>query len=120
MAPGNFKLNASSPLLLDILCDAIPQKKQQGKLLGYRILYRKEGSDTEKTVDVGPDILMHKITELKFASYSVRVAGFTRIGVEKFTVALKRFPREGSTLQNNLEFALVDHLSILHVVDVSW
>ena len=101
MAPGNFKLSSSSSLTLDILWDAIPQKKQHGKLLGYKIFYRKEGSDTEKTVNVGPDILMLKITELKFASYSVRVAGVTGVGVGKFTVALKGFPREGGTVQNN-------------------
>ena len=98
MAPGNFKLNSSSSLALDILWDAIPQKQQQGKLLGYRFLYRKEGSDTEQSVDVGPDILMHKITNVKFASYSARVAGFTIVGVGKFTVALKRFPHEGGTV----------------------
>ena len=102
MAPGNFKLSSSSSLTLDVLWDAIPQKKQHGKLLGYKILYRKEGSDTEKTVyHVVPDILMHKIRKLKFASYSVRVAGVTGVGVGKFTVALKRFPREGGTVQNN-------------------
>ena len=101
MAPANFKLNSSSSLTLDVFWDAIPQKKQQGKLLGYKILYKREGSDTEQSVEVKPDILMHKIPELKFASYSVRVAGFTSIGVGEFTVALKRFPLEGGTVRNN-------------------
>ncbi|XP_068719606.1 cell adhesion molecule DSCAML1-like [Montipora capricornis] len=117
VAPGNLTLSSSSSLTLDILWDAIPQKKQHGKLLGYKIFYRKEGSDTEKTVNVGPDILMLKITELKFANYSVRVAGFTGVGVGKFTDALKRFPREGAASPpRNLQLRVVSSTSI----EASW
>ena len=75
--------------------DAIPVKQQQGNLLGYRINYTKEGSGNEQSVTVGPDQLSYTIIGLEFASYSVKVAGYTAVGVGIFTAPLKKIPNEG-------------------------
>ena len=94
-APGNLKLGSSSSLSLDVSWDAIPVKQQQGNLLGYRINYTKEGSGNEQSVTVGPDQLSYTIKGLEFASYSVKVAGYTVVGVGIFTSSLKQTPNEG-------------------------
>ena len=75
--------------------DAIPAKQQQGKLLGYRIEYIKNGSEVQHTKTVGPNEYSYKIEKLDFASYSVKVAGYTRVGVGNFTEPKSRFPNEG-------------------------
>lgn len=95
VAPSNFKLNSESSLTLEVSWDAIPKKQQQGELLGYKIIYRKEGSVIENTTYVGPDKLVYRITGLEFASYEVKLAGYTDAGVGIFTEVLKRFPLEG-------------------------
>ena len=95
-APGNFALDSSSALSLDVKWDAIPQKEQQGKLIGYRIYYRKEGSGVEKTVEVRPDQFTYTIASLEYARYYVRIAGFTSVGVGKFSATISRSPNEGS------------------------
>ena len=95
VAPGNFKLDSSSSLSLDVSWHAIPAKQQQGKLLGYRIEYIKNGSGVHHTKDVGPNQYSYKIEKLYFANYSVKVAGYTGAGVGKFTEPKSRFPNEG-------------------------
>ena len=94
-APGNFILDSSSALSLDVKWNAIPLNQQHGKLLGYRIYYKKEGSGTEKTVTVGPDQFTYTITSLEFANYSARIAGYTAVGVGKFSATLIKVPNEG-------------------------
>ena len=94
-APGNFKLGSSSPLSLDATWESIPVKQQQGKLLGYRVYYMKNGSRIEKNKSVGLNLLSCKITGLEFASYSVKVAGYTAVGEGKFTESLIKVPNDG-------------------------
>ena len=94
-APANFALGSSSPLSLTASWDAIPVKQQQGKLLGYQVFYKKEGHGNEQNGTVGPHELSYKITDLEFASYSVRVAGFTAVGIGNSTVVLTKTPNEG-------------------------
>ena len=94
-APGNFKLGSSSSLSLDASWDAIPVKQQQGKLLGYRVYYMKNGSGTERNMSVESNQLSYKITGLEFASYSVKVAGYTAVGEGKFTESLIKVPNDG-------------------------
>lgn len=94
-APGNFALDSSSALSLDVKWDAIPLKEQQGKLIGYRVYYRKEGSGVEETVEVRPDQFTYTFTSLEYARYYVRVTGFTSVGVGKFSATLNKFPNEG-------------------------
>ena len=94
-APGNFKLGSSSPLSLDVSWDAIPVKQQQGNLLGYQINYTKDVFGNEQSVTVGPDQLSYTINGLEFANYSVKVAGYTAVGVGIFTASLTKIPNEG-------------------------
>ena len=94
-APGNFKLGSSSPLSLDVSWDAIPVNQQEGNLLGYRINYTKDRSGNEQSVTVGPDQLSYTIKGLEFARYSVKVAGYTVVGVGIFTASLTKIPNEG-------------------------
>ena len=94
-APASFILSSSSPLSLTVSWNAIPVKQQQGKLLGYQVFYKKEGPGNEQNGTVGPDQLSYKITGLEFASYSVRVAGFTVVGIGDSTVVLTKTPNEG-------------------------
>jgi len=82
-------------LTLEVAWSAIPKKQQQGKLLGYKISYTNERSGIENITDVGPDKIVHTITGLEFASYAVKLAGYTGAGVGIFTDLLKRFPLEG-------------------------
>ena len=95
LAPSNFKLNSERSLTLEVAWSAIPKKQQQGKLLGYKISYTNERSGIENITDVGPDKIVHTITGLEFASYAVKLAGYTGAGVGIFTDLLKRFPLEG-------------------------
>ena len=75
--------------------DAIPANQQQGKLLGYIIVYKKNGSEVNHTKSVGPNQYSYKIEKLEYASYAVKVAGYTGVGVGKFTEPKSRFPNEG-------------------------
>ncbi|XP_067041211.1 receptor-type tyrosine-protein phosphatase S-like isoform X4 [Acropora muricata] len=96
VAPSNFKLNSERSLTLEVTWNAIPEKQQRGKLLGYRINYTNERSGVENITDVGPDKIVYTITGLEFASYAVKLAGYTGAGVGIFTDILKRFPLEGA------------------------
>ena len=51
-APGNFRVTSSSSLSLDVSWDAIPQEQQQGKLLGYCVYYKINGSTVEQSKTV--------------------------------------------------------------------
>ena len=95
VAPSNFKLNSKRSLTLEVTWNAIPEKQQRGELLGYRINYTNERSGVENIIDVGPDKSVYTITGLEFASYAVKLAGYTGAGVGIFTDILKRFPLEG-------------------------
>ena len=94
-APGNFTLVSNSPLSLDISWDAIPALKQLGKLLGYYVFYKMEGSTAEHNKTVGPDQLSYNLTGLQYVNYSVRVAGYTAAGVGKSTLSLIKRPMAG-------------------------
>ncbi|XP_015763104.1 PREDICTED: receptor-type tyrosine-protein phosphatase delta-like isoform X3 [Acropora digitifera] len=96
VAPSNFELNSERSLTLEVAWNAIPKKQQRGKLLGYTIRYTNEKSGIENITDVGPDKTVYTITGLEFASYAVKLAGYTGAGVGIFTDILKRFPREGA------------------------
>ena len=74
---------------------AIPGREQQGQLLGYRLEYKRNGSGVSHTQTVGPNQYSYKIEKLEYASYAVKVAGYTRVGVGKFTEPKSRFPNEG-------------------------
>ena len=93
-APANFTLSPNS-LSLTASWNAIPVKQQQGKLLGYQVFYTKDGPGNEQNGTVGPDQLSYTIRDLEFASYSVRVAGFTAVGIGNSTVVLTKTPNEG-------------------------
>ena len=94
-SPGNFNLLSSSSLSLDVSWQAIPVEKQNGKLLGYRILYKKAGSQMEKVKEVGPNTLTYKLVGLEFVEYVVRVLGYNGRGNGPVTNPLRRFPLEG-------------------------
>ena len=94
-APANFKVGSSSSLSLDISWDAIPAEKQNGKLLGYYIYYKIDGSATENNKTVGPDKLSDQLTQLEFATYVVRMVGYTAVGVGPSTASVKKQPNEG-------------------------
>ena len=53
------------------------------------------GPGSERNVSVGPDQLSYTITDLEFANYSVRVAGFTSVGFGNSTVVLTKTASEG-------------------------
>ncbi|KAM7435431.1 hypothetical protein ABFA07_014659 [Porites harrisoni] len=116
-APANFILSSSYPLSLTASWDAIPVKQQQGKLLGYQVFYKKEGHGNEQNGTVGPDQLNYNITDLEFASYSVRVAGFTAVGIGNSTVVQTKTPNEGAPSPvTNLELNVLSSKSI----SVTW
>ena len=86
---------SSSSLSLDVSWDAIPEEQQQGKLLGYYVYYKMEGSAAEQNKTVGPAQLTLKLTGLEFKIYIVRVAGYTAVGVGKSTAEQNERPNEG-------------------------
>ncbi|KAL9950786.1 hypothetical protein ACROYT_G043346 [Oculina patagonica] len=94
-APGNFTLGSSSSLSLDISWNAIHAERQHGKLLGYYVYYKIEGSAIEHNKSVGPNQLTYKLTGLQNANYSVRVAGYNAAGVGKSTASLIKRPMPG-------------------------
>ena len=53
------------------------------------------GPGSERNASVGPDQLSYTITDLEFANYSVRVAGFTAVGIGISTVVRTKTPSEG-------------------------
>ena len=118
VAPSNFKLNSERSLTLEVTWNAIPEKQQRGKLLGYRINYTNERSGVENIIDVGPDKSVYTITGLEFASYAVKLAGYTGAGVGRFTDILKRFPLEGGKkkLQRPVSDGHSDSLGVSWVV----
>ena len=94
-APGNLKVTSTSSLSLDVSWDAIPEKQQQGKLLGYYVYYKIQGSAVEQNKTVGPAQLTYKLTGLEFKRYVVRVAGYTAVGVGTSTAERNEIPNEG-------------------------
>ncbi|XP_022810453.1 phosphatidylinositol phosphatase PTPRQ-like [Stylophora pistillata] len=94
-APGNFRVTSNSSLALDITWDAIPAEKQNGKLLGYRIYYKVNGSTVEYNKTVGPDKLVYQLTGLEFTTYVVRMAGYTAVGVGLSTGSVGKQPKGG-------------------------
>ena len=93
-----MKVSSSSSLSLDISWDAIPAEKQNGKLLGYYIYYKLDGSATENNKTVGPDKLSDQLTGLEFATYVIRMVGYTAVGVGPTTASVKKQPNEGGKL----------------------
>lgn len=94
-APGNFRVTSTSSLSLDVSWDAIPEDQQQGKLLGYHVYYKIKGSAVEENRTVAPSQLALKLRELEYKVYSVRVAGYTAVGVGKSTDVQNKIPKEG-------------------------
>ena len=80
---------------MDLSWDAIPADKQNGKLLGYYIYYKIDGSAKETNKTVGPDKLSDQLTGLEFATYVVRMVGYTAVGVGPSTASMKKQPNEG-------------------------
>ena len=95
-APRNFQVNSSSSLALDISWGAIPIEKRNGKLLGYYIYYRVDGSAVEYNKTVGPDKLSDQLTGLEFTTYVIRIAGYTAAGVGLSTRSMSQQPKAGS------------------------
>ncbi|PFX16562.1 Phosphatidylinositol phosphatase PTPRQ [Stylophora pistillata] len=95
-APRNFQVNSSSSLALDISWGAIPIEKRNGKLLGYYIYYRVDGSAVEYNKTVGPDKLSDQLTGLEFTTYVIRIAGYTVAGVGLSTRSMSQQPKAGS------------------------
>ncbi|KAL9973661.1 hypothetical protein ACROYT_G020143 [Oculina patagonica] len=95
-SPGNFKLDSSSSLSLDVSWDAIPPEQQQGVLLGYHVYYKLQGIATELKKSVEPKQLTYKLTGLEHKIYVVRVAGYTAVGVGISTTTLSKIPNEGA------------------------
>lgn len=94
-APGNFRVTSSSSLTLDISWDSIPTEKQNGKLLGYHIYFKVNGSAVEFNKTVGPDKLVYQLTGLEFTTYVVRMAGYTAVGVGLSTGSVRKQPKGG-------------------------
>jgi len=94
-APGNFSVTSTSSLSLDVSWDAIPREQQQGKLLGYRVYYKIKSSAIEQNKTVASSQLAFKLRNLEYKVYSVRVAGYTAVGVGKSTDVQNRIPKEG-------------------------
>jgi len=94
-APGNFRVTSTSSLSLDVSWDAIPEEKQQGKLLGYHVYYKIKGSAVEQSKTVVSTQLALKLQDLEFATYVVRVAGYTAVGVGNSTAVQEKKPKEG-------------------------
>ena len=94
-APGNFRVISTSSLSLDVSWDAIPEGQQQGKLLGYVVFYKINGSSVEQNETVGQAKLILKLTGLQYKVYVVRVAGYTAVGVGKSTPAFSKIPSDG-------------------------
>ncbi|KAL9973643.1 hypothetical protein ACROYT_G020124 [Oculina patagonica] len=106
-APGNFKLDSSSSLSLDVSWDAIPAEQQQGVLLGYHVYYKIQGNATELKKSVEPKQLTYKLTGLEYKNYVVRVAGFTAVGDGKSTAPETKIPNEGApTPPRNLKLTV--------------
>ena len=104
-------MSSSDPLSLTASWDAIPVKQQQGKLLGYQVFYTKDGPGNERNGSVGPDQFSYTIKDLEFATYSVRVAGFTAVGIGNSTVVLTKTPNEGG--EKTARLSLLMHVIVL-------
>ena len=94
-APGNFRVFSTSSLSLDVSWDAIPEEQQQGKLLGYHVYYKIQSSAVEQNKTVVSTQLALKLQDLEFATYAVRVAGYTAVGVGNSTAVQEEIPKEG-------------------------
>ncbi|XP_022804804.1 contactin-3-like isoform X2 [Stylophora pistillata] len=106
-APGNFRVTSNASLVLDITWDAIPTEKQNGKLLGYHIYYKVNGSAVEYNKTVGPDKLVYQLTGLEFTTYVVRIAGYTVVGVGLSTGSVRKQPKGGApTAPRNLKLTV--------------
>ena len=70
-------------------------EQQQGKLLGYYVYYKTQGSAAEENRTVGPAKSSLKLTQLEYKNYIVRVAGYTAVGVGKSTAEQNKIPNEG-------------------------
>ena len=88
-------MTSSSSLSLDVSWDPIPEEQQQGKLLGYYVYYKIQGSAKEENKTVGPDQLSLKLTQLEYETYIVRVAGYTAVGVSNSSAQQSKIPKEG-------------------------
>ena len=57
--------------------------------------YKIKGSAAEQNQTVGPAQLALKLTGLEYTIYTVRVAGYTAVGVGKSTAEQNKIPNEG-------------------------
>ena len=86
---------SSSSLSLDVSWDPIPEEQQQRKVLGYCVFYKIQGSVAEEDKTVGAAQSSLKLTQLEYKTYIVRAAGYTAIGVGKYTAEQSKIPKEG-------------------------
>ena len=54
--------------------------ERNGKITGYKVYYKKFGSQSIIVKDVGPNTLSCKLNNLEYSSYDVQVSGHTASG----------------------------------------
>ncbi|XP_076865315.1 protein sidekick-1 isoform X2 [Brachyhypopomus gauderio] len=82
-APENVTAEAMSSTRILVTWGPVPDSEQNGNILGYKVLYREQGSETEPHVQVVKGNLTQSslLRNLrKFVLYEIQVLAFTRIG----------------------------------------
>ena len=78
--PQKVHVESKAALSLDVSWQEIPVNKRNGRITGYKVYYKKTGSQFIHVKVVGPSTLSCKLNSLEYAYYHVQVSGHTSSG----------------------------------------
>ena len=99
-APTNLVVQSKAALSLHILWQEIPLVNRNGKIVRYRVYYKKSGSARYALFkDVLPPKLELTLDSLDYGTYDVKLKGYTQIGFGPETPPQTATTNEGGTSQ---------------------
>ena len=93
--PQKVNVESKAALSLDVSWQEIPVNKRNGRITGYKVYYKKTGSQYIFEKNVGLNILSCKLNNLEYGYYDVQVSGHTASGDGPKTTKTGKLTNEG-------------------------